>query len=60
MSAKVIAYSAHPEDSRLTLKWECLTCGVEGGWMTDRAGAAELVEALAAQHNAECHPEASA
>lgn len=55
MSATVIAYSANEWDTNLTLKWECLTCGVEGGWMQDRTGNVIAVQALADKHNEENH-----
>lgn len=55
MSAAVVAYSAAPEDERLTLKVECLSCGVEWGWSTDSLAANERLEEMAERHNVEQH-----
>ena len=55
MSAEITAYSAHPEDLRLTIKWECVECGVEGGWFEDTPKANVLCQTLADRHNTEEH-----
>lgn len=48
-NAKVVAYSAHPEDTRLTLKIEC--GDHEWGWTRDAPGAFDKLAELAARHN---------
>lgn len=55
MSALVIAYSANAWDTELTLKVECSVCSIEWGWSSDRPGAYERLEDMAANHNAEYH-----
>ena len=55
MAASVVAYSASEYDTTLTLKWECLTCGVEGGWMPDSTSNYVAVQALAQRHNNDTH-----
>jgi len=51
--AFVTAYSANRSDTRLTLKIECLTCGIEWGWSDDSKGASAELEAMAAAHRRE-------
>ena len=55
MSAAVVAYSAAPEDERLTLKVECAACGIEWGWASDTAEDNERLEEMAERHNEEHH-----
>ena len=55
MSARVVAYSAHPEDDRLTIMVECLTCGIEFGWSKDLPAANDRLDQLAEMHNKEFH-----
>lgn len=55
MTARVVSYSAHWADDSLTLMWECLECGIESGWRTDKNGAYARVQELADGHNALVH-----
>lgn len=57
MSAEVIAYSANPWDTELTLKVECPACCIEWGWSSDSQKKFERLKELAANHNAEYHNE---
>lgn len=53
--AIVSAFSADPEDLRLTLKVECLTCGIEWGWRYDELGAYERLKIMADAHETQVH-----
>lgn len=55
MSAEVVAYSENPEDEVLSIKVECLKCGIEFGWSKDLPAANERLEGLADRHNIEIH-----
>ena len=55
MTADIVAYSAHPEDERLSIKVECLKCGIEFGWSMDLPAANERLKGLADRHNIEHH-----
>ena len=55
MSAKIIAYSADRYDTRLTIKVECLECGIEFGWSPDTPEANDRLEGMANWHNIEHH-----
>lgn len=55
MSATVVAYSAHPEDTHLTIKVACSTCGSEWGWRMDTPAGNDRLEQLADSHNVEAH-----
>lgn len=48
-NAQVVAYSAHPEDMRLTVKIEC--GDHEWGWATDGPGVYDRLAAMAREHN---------
>jgi hypothetical protein len=48
--AKVIAYSANPWDTNLTLAIECHDCQSQWGWAADKNGAASRMEAEAVSH----------
>jgi len=54
--ARVVAYSAAPKDSALTLKIECSACESEWGWTTDVRGAEPALQAAADAHNARTAP----
>jgi hypothetical protein len=58
MSAHVVPYPAHPEDTTNTLMIECRECGIEWGWTKDRPGATDRLQANADAHNADRHPSA--
>jgi hypothetical protein len=57
VSAEIISYSATDYDTRLSLKLECLTCGIEWGWTADTKGVMRWLQNMADMHNAEHHQE---
>lgn len=57
MSAHVVAYSAHPEDLRLSVMVECLECEIEFGWTQDAPGTYDRLAILAERHNDRHHPD---
>lgn len=55
VSAQVVAYSSDPQDAVLSLRVECLDCGIEFGWGLDTPAANDRLEDLADMHNVEVH-----
>lgn len=53
--ARVLAYTAHPEDTHLSLRIECPRCETEWGWARDTRESHDRLTALAADHNHATH-----
>lgn len=55
MNANIVAYSADPEDMRLSLMIRCDSCRIEWGWCWEGSEQQDKLQSMADEHNAQHH-----